>query len=326
MDLGTLVGGVLPRMAAGAGDFWMPFQGSTTAPAVDRLFYFIFWVSVVFFVLIVGLSLLFVIRYRARRGHTAEPSAHHNTALELTWTVIPLILVVVIFAWGFMVFMDMTTAPANAQEVQVTGQKWKWLFTYPNGHVDENLHVPVDAPVNLVMTSEDVIHSFFVPAFRLKRDVVPGRYTTTWFRATAPGEYQIYCAEYCGTAHADMLAKVVVHPPGGYERWLADAGNLLDRMSPAEAGQLLATTRGCFQCHSVDGRSGIGPTFQGTFGSRRPLGDGGLVLMDENYIRESILDPNSRVVAGYEPVMPTYRGRLTDQEITAIIEYLKTLQ
>jgi len=326
MGLGSVLGGVAPSLAAGAGDFWMPFQGSTTAPAVDRLFYFIFWVSVFFFVLIVGLSLYFVIRYRSRRGHRAEASPHHNTALELTWTIIPLVLVVVIFGWGFTVFMDMTTTPANAYEVQVTGQKWTWFFTYPNGHVDENLHVPVDRPVNLVMTSEDVIHSFFVPAFRLKRDVIPGRYTKTWFRATQPGEYQIYCAEYCGTAHADMLAKVVVHPPGGFERWLEDAGNLLDRMSPAEAGAMLVSSRGCLQCHSVDGRSGIGPTFLGAFGAERPMRDGALVLMDENYVRESILDPNAQITAGYEAVMPTYRGRLTDREITAIIEYLKTLQ
>jgi cytochrome c oxidase subunit 2 len=305
---------------------FLPFQGSSVAPAVDSLFKFIFWVSAFFFLLIVGLMIAFVIRFRKRPGYRRpEQVPTHNTALELTWSVIPLILILIMGIWGFKVFLDINTPPANAYEVQVTGQKWKWLFTYANGYVDETLHVPVDEPVRLVMTSEDVIHSFFVPAFRIKRDVVPGRYTKLWFRATKPGTYQVFCTEYCGTGHSDMLTSVVVHEPGGFEKWLDQASNLLNTLPPAEAGRKLYQSRGCSQCHSVDGSGGIGPTFKGLFGHPVALKGGGTLTADENYLRESILEPMAKIVAGFEPVMPTYKGRLKDQEITAIISYLKTL-
>jgi len=309
------------------GGFWLPSQGSEGAAEVDRIFGFVFWVSAFFFLLIVALMVLFVIRYRRRPGREdAEPSPRHNTPLEITWTTIPILIVIAIFIWGFKVYLDINTPPANAYEVLVTGQKWKWLFTYPNGHVDENLHVPVATPIRLVMTSEDVIHGFYIPAFRLKRDVVPGRYVKLWFQATKPGEYQIYCTQYCGTGHSDMWAKAVVHEPGGFERWLEDASNFLAKMSPAEAGERLYGTRGCAQCHSVDGKGGTGPTFKAMFGHQVPLDGGKATVADENYIRESILEPQAKIVAGFQPVMPTFQGRLKDQEITAIIEYLKTLK
>lgn len=304
----------------------MPPAATATAGDVDTLFHFILGISAAFFLLIVGLMVLFVIRYHRGRAAQPAPSSSHNTALELVWTIIPLILVVVIFGWGVRVFLDINTVPADAYEVQVTGQKWKWLFTYPNGHVDENLHVPVHRPVRLVMTSEDVIHSFFVPAFRIKRDVLPGRYTKLWFEATTSGEFQAFCAEYCGSSHSDMLAKVVVHEPGGFEKWLEQEANVLAKLPPAEAGARLYRIRGCAQCHSVDGKAGIGPTFLGLVGEQVPLQTGGPVTADENYIRESILDPQAKIVAGFQPVMPTYRGRLKDQEVTAVISYLKTLQ
>ncbi len=311
--------------ATSGGGVWLPVDASTGAPAVDALFHFILWVSVAFFALIVGLMVYFVVRFRRRGLDAAEPSPAHNTALELTWSGIPLLLVIVIFGWGFKVYLDLNTPPANAYEVQVTGQKWKWLFTYPNGHVDENLHVPVDRPVKLVMTSEDVIHSFFVPAFRVKRDVVPGRYSSLWFQATKTGTFPVLCAEYCGRGHSDMLAEVVVHPPGGFERWLEDAANLASRMSPAEAGERLFRTRGCAQCHAVDGSARVGPSLAGLVGRRAVLRDGTTVVADENYVRESILEPQAKVAAGFEPVMPTYKGRLKDDEITALIAYLKAL-
>ncbi len=309
------------------GGFWLPSQGSEGAVEVDRVFGFVFWVSAFFFVLIVALMVLFVIRYRRRPGRDeAEPSPRHNTPLEITWTAVPILIVIVIFIWGFKVYLDINTPPANSYEVLVTGQKWKWLFTYPNGHVDENLHVPIATPIRLVMTSEDVIHGFYIPAFRLKRDVVPGRYVKLWFQATKPGEYQIYCTQYCGTGHSDMWAKAVVHEPGGFERWLEDASNFLAKMSPAQAGERLYRTRGCAQCHSVDGKAGTGPTFKMLFGHQIPLDGGKTVVADENYVRESILEPQATIVAGFQPVMPTFKGRLKDQEITAIIEYLKTLK
>lgn len=305
--------------------FWMPPGVSTVARNVDWLFSFILAISVFFFLLIVVVMTLFVIRYRRREGVAAEPSPSHNTAVEVTWTVIPLILVIVIFFFGFKGFLDMTTPPANAYEILVDGQKWNWSFTYPNGYVDSSLHVPVNRPVRLVMTSADVIHSLYVPAFRIKSDVVPGRYSKAWFEATEPGEYELFCAEYCGTSHSDMIAKVVVHPPGEFEGWLDKASNFLETMTPVEAGQKLFQVRGCQQCHSVDGTGKTGPSLLGVYGRTEAMTDGSSVVADENYIRESILEPMAKVVAGYEPVMPTYQGRLKDAEITAIIEYLKSL-
>jgi cytochrome c oxidase subunit 2 len=305
------------------GSFWLPPQISTVAHSVDWLFNFILAISVFFFVLIVVLMVIFVLKYRHREGQLAEASPSHNTALEVTWTVIPVILVVVIFFFGFKGFLDMATPPANAYEILVEGQKWNWAFTYPNGYVDENLHVPVDRPIQLVMSSADVIHSLYVPAFRIKMDVVPGRYSKAWFEATQPGEYDLFCTEYCGTSHSDMLAHVIVHPPGEFETWLEQASNFLETMSPVDAGRKLFQVRGCMQCHSMDGSAKTGPTLQGVFGRVEQMADGTSLTVDENYIRESILEPNARIVAGYEPVMPTYQGRLKDDEIMAIIEYLK---
>ncbi|MBP7147814.1 MAG: cytochrome c oxidase subunit II [Acidobacteria bacterium] len=307
-------------------DFWMPVRASSEAGEVDWLFWFIFYTSGFFFVLIIGLMLLFILRYRRRRVDEAGTGPHHNTALEVVWTAVPVMLVSAMFYFGMRSFVGQVVTPGNAYEIQVTGQKWKWSFTYPNGYVDENLHVPADVPVRLVMTSSDVIHSLFVPAFRLKRDVVPGRYTKMWFRAIEPGEYDIYCAEYCGTSHSDMLSKCVVHPPGGFEKWLEEAANFVTRMPPVEAGERLYKVRGCSQCHSVGGQPGIGPTFKGLFGHTQVLAGGGNVTVDENYIRQSILEPQAQVAAGFDPVMPTYQGRLKDPEIAALIEYIKSLR
>jgi cytochrome c oxidase subunit II len=303
--------------------FWMPPQVSTVAQSVDWLFNFILAISVFFFLLIVVLMVVFVLRYRRREGTPAQASPTHNLALELTWTGIPIVLVIIIFFFGFKGYLDMATPPANAYQVLVEGQKWNWSFTYPNGYVDADLHVPVNRPVQLVMSSADVIHSLYVPAFRIKMDVVPGRYSKAWFEATEPGEYDLFCAEYCGTSHSDMLAHVIVHPPGGFETWLEQASNFLETMSPVDAGRKLFQVRGCQQCHSMDGSAKTGPTLQGVFGRVESTAAGGTITADENYIRQSILEPNAVVVAGYEPVMPTYQGRLSDQEIMAIIEYLK---
>jgi len=319
---------LLARLAAApegdGGSFWMPPQISTVAQSVDWLFHFILAISVFFFLLIVVVMVIFVLKYRRREGQEAESSPSHNLALEVTWTVIPVALVIVIFVIGFKGFLDMATPPANAYEVLVEGQKWNWSFTYPNGYVDENLHVPVDRPVRLVMSSADVIHSLYVPAFRIKNDVVPGRYSKVWFEATEPGEYDLFCAEYCGTSHSDMIAHVIVHPVGEFEPWLEKASNFLETMTPVDAGRKLFQVRGCTQCHSLDGSAKTGPTLLGVFGRATAMADGTTVTADENYIRESILEPGARVVAGFEPVMPTFQGRLKDPEIMAIIEYLKS--
>ncbi len=311
-------------LAQGTGTFWLPPRASTVAPEVDWLFYFIFWVSLFFFVLIVGLAVLFVIRYRRRPGVEAQETAHHNLAMELTWSGVPVVIVIVIFAIGFKGFMGMMVAPKNAYQINVIAQKWKWLFEYPNGHVDEDLHVPSGQPVQLVMSSQDVIHSFFVPAFRIKQDVVPGRYTKTWFHATRAGTYPVYCAEYCGTGHSTMLAQVVVHPPGEFESWLKNASDLFKRLSPVQVGERLVKLR-CASCHSVTGAKVIGPPLNDLFGRNQTMRDGSVLTADENYIRESILNPQAKVVAGYEPVMPTFKGQLADREIGAIIDYLRSL-
>jgi len=309
--------------------FWLPKQGSTTAPVVDSLFYLITGISAFFFALIVGLLLYFVWKYRARPGHREIPSSTHNTPLEVTWTVIPVLIVVWIFWEGVVGFIHLATPPENAYEIQVLGQKWNWTFTYPNGVVSPELHVPVDTDVRLILTSQDVIHSLFIPDFRIKRDAVPGRYEKEWFHATEIGEYQIFCTEYCGTQHASMLAQVIVQHPVNFDKWLADEGNFIEKLPPEklwEGGKKLYNQRGCKQCHSIDGSNGIGPTFKGVWGHNVALNGGARVTVDENYVRESIVNPQGQIVAGYEPVMPSFQGRLKDKEITAIIEYLKTLK
>lgn len=313
-----------PPLLAASGSLF-PEPTSTTAAEVDSLFYFILVVSVVFFVIIVAAMVLFVMVYRERPGDTVESSPDHNNTLEVVWTAIPTLIVGVIFYWGFVSFLDMRLPPDNSYEIQVTGKKWIWNFTYPNGHVDNNLHVPVDRPVRLVMSSDDVIHSLYIPAFRLKMDVIPGRYTTTWFEANTPGDYTLFCAEYCGTQHSNMLAKVVVHPSGEFEPWLENAANFMDKMTPVEAGEILYTRRGCAQCHSVDGSAKTGPTFLDVYGTQQAMTDGSTITVDENYLRESILEPQAKVRAGYKPVMPTYQGQLKDEEISALIAYIKSL-
>ena len=307
------------------GTLWLPGQASETAVAVDRAFHIVYWTSAFFLALITFLLVLFIVRYRQRPGYVQQPSHDHNTSLEVLWSVIPILIVIGLFWEGYRSYLTLAVAPQNTYEILVTGQKWNWQFTYPNGYVDGELHVPKDTAIKLTMSSQDVIHSFFVPNFRVKRDVIPGRYTQLWFTPLVAGTYDVFCAEYCGTNHSGMLTKVVVHEPQAFDKWLEEASDFLSRMPPAEAGQLLYRMRGCKQCHSVDGAVGTGPSFANLFGESVTLRSGERITAEENYIRNSIVDPQSQVVAGFEPVMPTYRGRLKDAEISAIIEYIKTL-
>jgi cytochrome c oxidase subunit II len=221
------------------GNFWMPPSGSTATDSVDWLFYGILGLSIFCFAGITISVVYFSWRYRHRKGHSAEPSSSHNDTLEVTWTVIPSIICVIIFLLGWKGFMDLNTAPKHAYEVQVVAKKWDWSFKYPNGWVDTNLHVPVGEPIRLVMRSTDVLHSFWVPAFRVKNDVIPNRYTKIWFEATTPGVYRLYCAEYCGTQHSNMKQLVVVHPPGGFERYMEEAEQALLDMPPVKLGEYL---------------------------------------------------------------------------------------
>ncbi len=302
----------------------MPAAASTVARDVDSLFYFLLGLSAFFFLLIAALTAWFVIRYRqgsrVRRG--AAPT--HNTALELLWSLIPLALVIVIFFWGFHGYISAAVPPADALEIKVVAKKWLWQFEYPNGLRTVNeIRVPVGKPVKLVMISEDVIHSFYVPSFRIKQDVLPSRYTQLWFEVTEPGAHRILCTEYCGRGHSDMLGVIHAVSDEEYRSWLESGGGLGEGMPLVEFGRLLYTRYGCEVCHSLDGSRLEGPSFKGIFGKPVRLSDGRTVTADEDYLRRSILQPQTEVVAGYQPVMPTFQGLLGEREINALIEFIK---
>lgn len=305
--------------------FWLPDAASTN-PAMDRVFNLTLIISSLLFALVVGLMVLFVVRYRRRPGRVAPKSPSHNMLLEATWTGIPIVIVGVIFYQGFVAYMTMQTAPPGCYDLRVTARQWSWQFIYPNGYIDKELHVPAGEPVRLTMSSEDVLHGLWIPALRVKQDVVPGRYTTMWFQADKVGTYDLLCTQFCGDEHSNMLSAVVVQNRKDYDAWLKDAANYLKTLPPAEAGKVLFTRRGCSQCHSIDGTAGTGPSLKGIYGKPQKMNDGKTVDADDNYIRESILDPQAKVVAGYQPVMSTYKGLVSDDEITALIEFIKTLK
>jgi len=308
------------------GSFWMPPEASTFAGDVDAIFDFIYWLNVFFFVAITGAVVYFAIKYRRKSDdQLATSQVGHNTLIEAAWTFIPLLICIVIFVWGFRVFLDQSVAPDGAYEVKVTAQAYAWNYTYPDGRVEQELVVPEDTPVKLVMGSKDLLHSFFVPDFRVKSDVVPGRYTTVWFEAKQPGEHIVFCTEYCGSGHSAMMSKVVVKTKPDFDAWLKASGPP-DGVSLADWGAQLYTSAGCAACHSLDGSKRVGPTWKGIFGSERQLVEGEPVKADENYIRESILQPLNKVVAGYPPSMPSYQGQLSDAKIDALVEYIKTLK
>lgn len=309
------------------GTFWLPPSSSTMSGNVDSLFYFIFWISVALFALVTLTSLYFAIRYRHRGKRELTSGVAHNTTLEITWTIIPTILVFIIFAWGFRDYLRLQIIPRDAMEVKVTGQKWFWQFDYPEGATEVNkLVVPVDKPVKLLMSSKDVIHSFYVPNFRIKMDVLPNRYTTIWFEATQTGEFNLFCAEYCGKGHSEMVGKVIVTTEAEYLKWLDKVADPGKGLTLQEYGEKLYRTKACVTCHSVDGSANQGPTWKGLFGGSENLNDGSSVNVDENYVRESILSPTAKIAAGYQAIMPTYQGILKDREIDAIIAYMKTLK
>ena len=309
------------------GSLIFPSQVSTIAPEVDALFDFILYLSIIFCILIVGGTFYFVWKYRKKGEDTFTKDLSHNNTLEVLWTVIPTILVFIVFVWGFKSYMKMTVPPDTSMEVKVTGQKWFWTFNYPEEATTTNeLVVPVDQPVKLLMSSTDVIHSFFVPNFRTKMDVLPNRYTQLWFEATETGEYNLFCTEYCGKGHSEMIGKVKVLSRADYDSWLAGAGNAGANMKPEEFGAKLYKDKACFTCHSIDGSPLVGPSFKGIFGRTEKMTDGSEATADENYLRESILEPQAKVVQGYQPIMPTYQGVLKDDEIDALIAYFKTLK
>lgn len=337
---------------------WFPEPASTFADNVDWTFSMILWVSLLFFVGIVTCLIWFSIRFRKNKGEKAESQKSHNTPLELAWSILPSFLLVWMFVQGSLSYLDMRTSPDGAYEVNVKAYKWGWLIDYGRGTQHPELHLLANEPTKLTMRSDDVIHSLFVPAFRAKKDIIPGRYNVMWFEATKASEkvsdeelakaveetgedswdydkhqftpdgykfYDLYCSEYCGTNHSEMQTVVVVHETReALDAWIKEKSERGD-VSPEAWGKRLYEQRGCMGCHSIDGSKRTGPSFENAYGSNRPLTSGEEVLADENYIRESILNPQAKIAAGYPPVMPSFRGQLSDDDIDSIVAYLKTL-
>ncbi len=300
-----------------------PPEASTMAPRVDALFFFLVGVALFFATLICTVIIVFAIKYRRRSDDERPPVVHGDLRLEVLWTVIPLGLTMVMFVWGAKLFFITYDPPSNALEINVVAKQWMWKIEHPEGRreIDE-LHIPVGRPVKLTMTSEDVIHDFFVPAFRVKKDVLPGRYTTVWFEATQPGDYHLFCAQYCGTQHSGMVGHIIVMKQDDYERWLSGAAA---GISMAEAGETLFRRLGCGTCHLPNG-TGRGPSLVGIFGGPVELQGGETVIADDAYLRESILEPQAKVVAGYAPIMPTFKGLISEDGILQIISYIKSLR
>ncbi len=303
---------------------FLPEQASTLAPEVDHLLYFLVAVTVFFSVVIFSTIFYFAIRYR-RRSANEMPDAHqaHNGyTLEIIWSVIPFGITLVMFTWGASVFFTASRPPKDALQIYAVGKRWMWKLEHVEGQREINeLHIPVGRPVRLTMTSEDVIHSFFVPAFRTKQDVVPGRYTSTWFTPTKTGKYHLFCAEFCGTKHSGMVGWIYVMEPNDYQTWLSGGAT---EGSLAENGKKLFEQLACSNCHKDD-TTGRCPPLPNLFGSQVKLAGGGTVKADEAYIRESILQPQAKVVAGYEPVMPTFQGLISEEQVLQLVEYVKSI-
>jgi cytochrome c oxidase subunit 2 len=325
-------------------NFWLPKAVNKEADDSDMMFYAILAMNIFFFIAITVAVVYLVWKYRGRPGHKPEPSPAHNDALEITWTVIPTIIVVFLFYFGWRAYMKVVTPPTKAVEVNVLAKRWKWDFTYENGVSDPNLHVPVRTPVRLVMTSVDVLHSFYIPVMRVKQDLVPRRYTYAWFYAETPGTYQMYCAEYCGTDHSQMKPSVVVHEEGqriqftdaqgkhhdlidkGFRVYLDDKAAEVLTMNPVDLGKKLYESKGCNSCHTTDGTPRVGPTWASKdWGKQIAMSDGQTVTMDENYVRESILSPQAKARPGYPPSMPPFEG-LKEKELAGLIAYIKSLK
>jgi cytochrome c oxidase subunit 2 len=299
-----------------------PEQASVIASEVDAVFLFLVAVTVFFSVGIATTLVVFAVKYRRRSELDRPEEIHGSLPLELTWSVIPFLLTVVMFVWGARVFFHMNRTPDDAMTVNVVGKRWMWKLQHPTGQREINeLHVPLGRPVRLNITSEDTIHSFFVPAFRIKKDAVPGRYNTAWFKATKTGTYHLFCAEYCGTEHSRMIGQVVVMEPDAYQTWLA-GGPAPE--SPVKAGEKLFTELNCITCHRPDS-AGRGPVLNGIFGRTVALEGGEKVVADEAYVRESILNPAAKITAGYQPVMPTYLGQVSEESLLQLIAYVKSL-
>ena len=301
---------------------YMPEEASSWASRVDWINNVITAISVICIFGITAVMLFFAWKYRRKSDDQKTSYITHNATIETVWTVIPTIICIFMFVFGYKVYHEMRNPPAGAMEINVTGFKWGWNFQYPNGKkTSGDLVVPVGEPVKLVMTSDDVIHSFFIPAMRVKEDVYNGNYSYLWFNPIKEGEYRIFCTEYCGTSHSEMIGKVKVLSKAAYEDFVNDKVEL----PPAEMGAQLYESN-CKSCHTLDGSPKIGPSFKGLFsGAKHEMADGTQVTVDENYVRESIVNSKAKVVKGYAPIMPAFEGQFNDKQLAGLIAYLKTL-
>jgi cytochrome c oxidase subunit 2 len=305
--------------------FWLPKATSTVAPEVDRAYNVVLWVSVFFFFLVLVPAFYFAWKYKRKTDKDVTSEIDHDNRIEVLWTAIPLAIVIGLFFLGLQGFLSAAVAPANAYEINVTAWKWNWLFTYPNGTQSAELVIPKGRPVKLIMSSRDVIHSFYVPEFRVKQDVVPGTYTTIWFEATEARDLALQCTEYCGDGHSEMMTTVKVMEEGAFRAWLEGGGDD-PTVPPATKGKQLFSQWGCSTCHSIDGTKGTGPSLKGVAMTMQPLSTGNEVMADEAYIKESILNPTAKIVRGFSPVMPPFQGVLKDKQIDNLIAYIKTLK
>jgi cytochrome c oxidase subunit 2 len=305
------------------GDFWLPEAASSIAPEVDGLFLFVTSVSLLLLSGVTGAIIYFVSRYRRQHPGERPAPVKESRALEISWIVVPTILVLLVFNWGFKSYVKMNTTPSGTYEIQVRAQQWNFLFEYPNGVTSDTLYVPEGEEVKMKMSSSDVLHGFYIPAFRVKYDVLPNRYTSVWFEPTKQGDYDLFCTEYCGTGHSDMNKVVRVVSQNEFQQWLEQKATPKDIPLP-QLGERLYTQQGCQGCHSLDGSRKTGPSFQGLYGrTNHTMTDGSSVTVDENYLRQSILKPEERIVDGYQNVMPGSYSSLSERELSGLVEFIK---
>jgi cytochrome c oxidase subunit II len=299
-----------------------PDQASTVAARVDNLYFFMIAVSAFFALAVTILVVFFAIKYRRRHDDEVGEPIHGSLALELIWTGIPFVIAMVMFVWGASVYFALARVPEEALDIYAVGKQWMWKFQHREGQREINeLHVPVNTPVRMIITSEDVLHDLYFPSFRVKTDAIPGRYTQVWFNATKVGTFHIFCAEYCGTKHSGMIGSVHVLPEAEYQAWL---GGTTTGETLQQKGEKLFSQLACSTCHSASSQ-GRGPALDGVWGHTVQLDNGNTVTADASYIRESILNPTAKIVAGYQPLMPTFQGQVTEEQLLALAEYIKGL-
>ncbi len=310
---------------------FLPEQASTFAGEVDAFYFALVGVTAFFTIAIYAMIWVFSVRYRrGKKANRSNPPTHNNF-LEAVWIVIPLGIALAIFGWSAKIFFDLRTPPQDVMEVYAIGKQWMWKFVNEDGKYEVNeLHVPAGRAVQVKMISQDVLHDLYFPAFRTKQDVLPGRYTTLWFEATKPGTYHIFCAEYCGLLHSGMIGKIHVLKPEDYDTWLADVGRSATASGGGSGnaivdGAQLFEEKVCHTCHKTN-QAAIAPSLIGLYGSEETLADGSTVVIDDAYIRESIIDPQAKIVAGYQANMPTYKGQVSEEQIVQLIAYIKSLK